>query len=67
MEMKREKPSSDVLLGILKVGSEGTFFSTNLPEGGFSFVEAGKSQNTTRTMLTYFSLRVEEVLVMELT
>uniref|UniRef100_K3XK30 Uncharacterized protein n=1 Tax=Setaria italica TaxID=4555 RepID=K3XK30_SETIT len=62
MERKREKPSSDVLLGILKVGSEGTFFSTNLPEGGFSFVEAGKSQNTTRTMLTYFSLRVEEVL-----
>lgn len=62
MERKREKPSSDVLLGILKVGSEGTFFSTNLLEGGFSFVEAGKSQNTTRTMLTYFSLRVEEVL-----
>ncbi|RCV28615.1 hypothetical protein SETIT_5G417500v2 [Setaria italica] len=62
MEGDRQKPSSDVLLAVLEVGSEGTIFSTNLPEGGFSFVEAGKSQNTTRTMLTYFSLRVEEVL-----
>ncbi|CAO1942630.1 unnamed protein product [Urochloa humidicola] len=62
MGMERKKPPSNVLLGILKVGSEGTFMSTNLLKGSFSFVEADKTQNTMRSMLTYFSLRVEEIL-----
>ncbi|CAO1944075.1 unnamed protein product [Urochloa humidicola] len=60
--MGRGKPPSVALLGILKVGSEGTFMSTNLARANFSYVEADKTQNTVRSMLTYFSMGVEELM-----